>query len=43
MYIHNICITLKKMIMRWKNCSNNVGQLPAKSVTLIINNTRWRN
>ena len=29
------------MIMRWKNCSNNVGQLPAKSVTLIINNLNY--
>ena len=27
--------------MRWKNCSNNVGQLPAKSVTLIINNLNY--
>ena len=29
------------MIMRWKNCSNNVGLLPAKSVTLIINNLNY--
>lgn len=27
--------------MRWKNCSNNVGLLPAKSVTLIINNLNY--
>lgn len=27
--------------MRWKNCSNKVGQLPAKSVTLIINNLNY--